>query len=188
MLRRSGFLWLAFTLLLGNCAGIGTTAKSPYDGLTRTSYGPPRPVQPQSCSHDDPGTSEMARQLTAVIATPFAGISKVDPTVEREDLADKFRIPGDPLTPPVTILSRNNDGIVFWHDLELVPMSEVSAAASTFCDRRGKQAVWEGSAEQCGQPTKIPLAINGQQPVSIPTQVISSYLCRSESIRPRHRR
>jgi hypothetical protein len=153
--------------------------KSPYDGLNRASYGPLRTIPPRSCSANDPMIAELSRQITALIARPFASISKVDPSIEHEDLADNFRIPGDPGMPPVTILDRSNDGIVFWHELDLVPISEVAAAAEMFCERRDGRAVWQGSAEQCGAPSQVGLAINGQRPVVIPSQVISAYRCQS---------
>ena len=168
---------LAMLLTAGGCAGLGPPPGPPYAGLSRTSYGPLQPITPRSCSPHDPAVGELSRQITALIAKPFSGISKVDPSIKSEGLEDKFRIPGDPSTPPVSILERSKNGVVFRHDLDLVPMSEVADAAATFCEHQGGQSVWEGSAEQCGTPSQVGFAINGQQPVVIPSQVISSYRC-----------
>jgi hypothetical protein len=172
------FLSAGALVTLVGCVASGVP-KSPTGGLTASSYGPLLPVAPHSCSPNSMGggVDEIARQITGLIAKPFAGISKVDPTVEREDLADKFLIAGDPAVPPIAILERSDNGIVFWHDVDLVPMSEVTEAATTFCERRDKRAVWAGSAERCGTPTTVGIAINGQRPVVISSQVISSFRC-----------
>ncbi len=172
---------------LAGCAGMAP-AKSPTGGLTRTSYGALMPVEPHSCSPNSmAGVDELARQITGGIMSGFSGISKVDPTVESEDLADKFLLPGDPSTPPVAILSRNDGGIVFWHNVDLVPMKEVSAAAETFCERRGKQAAWEGSAERCGTPSTMGFSINGHRPVVVESNVISAFRCVAPGTASRHR-
>src|SRR5271166_4992296 len=148
---------LAVTLALGGCASVAQQPTTPYDGLTKTSYGPLTPVPPQSCNPQaqaaGAGVAELSRRLTALIAKPFSGISKVDPVIDSEGLAGNFSIPGDPGMPPVAVINRSNDGIVFWHDLDIVPVSETAAAARTFCDRRERQTVWEGSAERCGTPS-----------------------------------
>ena len=175
---------LVSLLTLGSCAGAGGSASPPpYYNLDRLSYGPLIREPPQSCNPNAQGAgapiAELSRNITALIMRPLASASQVDPEIEQEGLAGNFKIAGDPGGWPVVIIHKDENSIVFWHLSDLVPVTETQAAATQYCARRGRPALWEGSAAKCGTPTAMAFAVNGQQAVSIPTMAISSYTCGS---------
>jgi hypothetical protein len=167
--------------------------KPPHYGLNKQSYGPlasyrdqatHAPVNPPHCDPEfnaDENTTELARQLTAVIAAPIQGTAagRPDDPIATEELQHHFKFYGDPSgNPPVAILDRSRDGIVFWHDGELVILEEVANAAAEFCKRKKRVAVYEGSARKCTEPQLMPVSINGKKTM-ISTYVITSFRCRS---------
>ena len=178
--RSTAFAWAAL-LSLGACAGLGQPPPPPYYNLNKLSYGPLATQVPESCNPQaqggGAGVAELSRQITALIMKPLGDVSQVDPEIKEEGLTDKFKIVGDPGGYPVVILHRGDDGILFWHLGDLVTVPETQAAAEAFCERRGRKAVWEGSARQCGTPQPLALAINHEQVVIHQTYVLSSYMC-----------
>jgi hypothetical protein len=159
-----------------------------YYGLTKDSYGPliiytdadthqPVTVQPCDPTHQYADVNELARQLTAAIASPTQDVFKPDDPIAIEELQHNFKIASDPSGyAPVTILDRSPDGIVFWYYSELVILPEVANAAMEFCRKAKRVAVYEGSARKCSEPQENFISINGQH-TRIDTYAISSFRC-----------
>lgn len=167
-------------LLLASCA-----ASTPIQyGLDANSYGPLKnyrdadtkaSITPPLCNPDGKyaDVNELSRQITALIARPFRSMSAVDETITHEGLQDNFQIPGDPSgQPTVAILRRNADKIVFWYVADLVTLQEVASAASTYCSREKRLAIYQGSSRKC-QENGIP--VNGKKIQA--TLVISQFAC-----------
>jgi len=110
--------------------------------------------------------------------TPVDAVFKPDDPIATEELQHHFKIVSSPgTTPPVAILDRNSNGIIFWYNSDLVNISEVIDAANEFCTKKKKVSVYEGSSHKCSEPKWTPFNVGGKDIKVIETYVISSFQC-----------
>ncbi len=192
---RGGFgVPAAVMLFLGGCSGAGLPEKpnplnngitaKPYDGVTKTSYGPLINKPAVSC---DPAMANAAGQMIqeglrgvfSKIYEPVGGAMVYDDTLVKEELQDQFRMTGWYGAAYVKVLDRDENGIIFWYDLTGISDEELLKAATKFCTRRKKTIAFVGAARKCGEPINVPMNINGsvQNNQAIPTYAIAEFSC-----------
>ena len=164
--------------------GLTTCSRPPpYAGLERNSYGQLSNRPLRYCNSQvqglppGSGIDQLAKGITAAIASPFGGSIKPDETILKEDLQTSFKIPADVSRPNVVLLSRDEKHILFWYILDLVTQDEVADAAKLYCKREKRVAIPEGSAQRCDEIKLAPFAVNGQQVQQHSTFVISNFRC-----------
>lgn len=168
---------LAAFFALAGCAGNSPFAPTPtsphgtpYAGLNEASYGARSTSQFRGCGAPSAGGRLGAIQAAA--ARPAQGLMKIDATLHSLGLAGSFADPAGMAHPPVATLSHGPDGIVFWHMVPEVPLSEVAAAAKAWCGRQQRGMLYRGSASHCPPPRQ---GLTGASVVS--TYAISAYAC-----------
>ncbi len=174
----------------GQMPGGASTAsagpQTPYTGLQKEAYGPltTTPVvycDPAANMRLAPGsgttTSDVATDITALIAKPFGAINTIDDGIAQENLQHNFAIPGDVGQANVALIESTDDVVAFWYT-QLVKLPEVQAAATEYCGRRNRTAVYAGSASRCPTPQVVnQLRMNHQSLTVRNTYVISSFNC-----------
>lgn len=163
---------------------------SPSDGLTKDSYGrrlvrrdadgnpSPIPLCQRGSKYDD--VNELSRKITAFITSPLRSLEepKIDSRIKAWELAKHFTIAADITGGPlVTVVDYRQSEISFWHIADAVPLPEVSSAATDFCARRAKNAVYVGTATKCGTPKDMRISINGERVIAVETNAISEFRC-----------
>ncbi len=145
---------LSCAAVLSGCAAGGAFTPNavastgmPYAGLDENSYGPRSSSQFRACDADSGGGRFAS--LAAAAGRPAQGLMKLDATLQSLDLARAFTDPTGSEHPPVAVLSHANDGIVFWHSLRSVPLSEVASAARAYCSGLKRGVLYRGSAARC---------------------------------------
>lgn len=168
---------LAAFFALAGCAGSSPFAPeptspqgTPYAGLNEASYGPRSTSQLRGCGKLSDSIRLGAFQAAA--ARPAQGLMKVDAAIQSLGLAGSFTDPVGMDHPPVAALTHGPDGIVFWHVMPGVPLTEVAAAARAWCGRQQRGALYRGSASHCPPPRQ---GLTGASVVS--TYAISAYAC-----------
>lgn len=186
---------LLVPIFLAGCINLSDIPKppqpsSPSDGLTKESYGrriirkwsdgnlSPIALCRAGSKYDD--VNDLSRKITAFITSPLRSLEepKIDARIKAWDLAKHFAMAAD-ITggPMVTVVDYRQSEISFWHIADIVPLSEVSNAATDFCARRSKNVVYVGTATKCGAPQDTRISINGQRLIAIETNAISEFRC-----------
>ncbi len=147
-----------------------SAAGTPYAGLNEASYGVRSTSQFRTCEPVS-GNSRLAA-IKAAAARPAQGLMKVDAAIQSLGLAGAFTDPVGVDHPPVAALSHGPDGVVFWHMVPEVPLSEVAAAAKAWCGGRQRGTLYRGSASHCPPPHR---GLTGA--AVVPTYAISAYAC-----------
>lgn len=163
--------------LLAGCAGNSAFAPTPtdatgmpYAGLNEGSYGPRTTSQFKTC---EPGSgADRLAAIKAAAVRPARGLMKVDAAIQSLGLVGAFTDPVGVDHPPVAALSHAPEGIVIWHVLPEVPLSEVAAAAKVWCSARQRGTLYRGSASHCPPPRR---GLTGA--AVVPTYAISAYAC-----------
>lgn len=183
-------MWKHFLLGIGISLMLGCAAQNkdpPYYGLNKNSYGVLSTRSLKYCGIENnpslaPGidAASITTAITDMIMSPLRKTVTIDDTLRKEELTNHFKAPGDFGAANVAIISRTPDEIIFWHSLNLVPLSEVKSAADEYCSRENCKSLYEGSSEQCSETTKEPMIMNGQQVSISVTQTISAFRCVAE--------
>lgn len=176
-MARTPLLTSLLAVLLCGCAVSDPFAPSsvppvgmPYGGLNDASYGPRTVSQFRACDGQD--ESSRLGRIGAMATRPTQGLMKIDSTVQSLGLASSFTDPTGQTVPPVAVIDHAPDGIVFWHSLRSVPLSEVASAARAYCGGLKRGVLYRGSASRCPAPQR---GLTGAPVVE--THVISAYAC-----------
>jgi hypothetical protein len=184
-------------LLLPACSSFKATpvsaAGTPYLSLHANSYGPLSTGPILDC--DPQRRQAQQRQITQnasvsdvslAIARPLKcgmdalakGMTKVDGNMVQYNLLDAFCNPGDTNYPAVAMLDHSPQNVVFWHQMPLVELTEVTEAAKSYCGQMKATSVeFQGAASRCPPPQATPFTQNGQPMPLLATFVISSFQC-----------
>lgn len=193
----AGFCFLMAVQAGGQTVSI-QIAPAEYEGLKPTSYGPMVDYRNQStgkleiedCDPDlrkaQEGPHFFSGLFDKFLKAPLNNTAKQAEKFYHPDLPGKGeeRKPAVMMTSApegsvqVVALERRKDRIVLWHDVIVVPLEEAILGANAYCQAQNPYAtaVYDGSARHCGQPMRMPVALNGKQ-FTIPTYAISRFQC-----------
>lgn len=180
-------------LALSACQTMGTDSetirKQFFAGMTRTSYGPLRPVEltaAQAMAVCNPERSmgapldqlsvDLAKGIGAAIGLDKTG-SVLDEQVVVHDLNRHFKKPQSTTLPGVRLLRNDRNGIDFWYQPIIVDLEETAAAAADWCGRENRRAVYEGVAVGCRDAGTMAMPIGGSPMRVVENYAIAGYRC-----------